>query len=59
MIGYVTIGTDNIEKSGHFYDKLLAESGAKRILENERLITWGNARGSPMLGLSSHLMEEV
>ena len=28
MIGYVTIGTDNIEKSGHFYDKLLAELGA-------------------------------
>lgn len=51
MIGYVTIGTDNIEKSGHFYDKLPAELGAKRILENERLITWGNAKGSPMLGI--------
>ncbi len=51
MIGYVTIGTDNIEKSGHFYDKLLAGLGAKRILENERLITWGNAKGSPMLGI--------
>ena len=44
MIGYVTIGTDNIEKSGHFYDTLLAGLGAKRILENERLITWGIAR---------------
>lgn len=51
MIGYVTIGTDNIEKSGHFYDTLLAGLGAKRILENERLITWGNAKGSPMLGI--------
>ena len=51
MIGYVTIGTNNIETSARFYDELLFELGAKRILENERLVTWGNTRDAPMLGI--------
>ncbi len=39
MIGYVTIGTNNIETSARFHDELLFELGAKRILENEKLVT--------------------
>ena len=33
MIGYVTLGTNDIQRSAAFYDKLLAEIGAKRIME--------------------------
>jgi catechol 2,3-dioxygenase-like lactoylglutathione lyase family enzyme len=33
MIGYVTIGTDDLDRSRAFYDALLGELGAKRIME--------------------------
>ena len=33
MIGYVTLGTDNIVRARSFYDALLGTIGAKRIME--------------------------
>jgi hypothetical protein len=36
MIGYVTVGTNNIEKSAKYYDALLAEIGAKRFMGLQR-----------------------
>lgn len=33
MIGYATLGTNNIEKAQRFYDALLGQIGAKRIME--------------------------
>ncbi|TAN68136.1 MAG: VOC family protein [Methylobacter sp.] len=41
MIGYVTIGTNDFERAANFYDALLAEFGAKRIMETDRFIAWG------------------
>jgi predicted lactoylglutathione lyase len=43
MIGYVTLGTNDIKRSAAFYDKLLAEIGAKRLMEFENFIVWGNS----------------
>ena len=40
MIGYVTLGTNDIEKSARFYDELLGEMGAKRMMEAETFIAW-------------------
>ena len=40
MIGYVTLGTNDIEKSAKFYDELLGEMGAKRMMEAETFIAW-------------------
>jgi catechol 2,3-dioxygenase-like lactoylglutathione lyase family enzyme len=37
MIGYVTIGTNDFEKSRPYYDALLAEFGGKRAWDNERV----------------------
>ncbi|MEX0584085.1 MAG: VOC family protein, partial [Sneathiella sp.] len=51
MIGYVTLGTNDIEKATEFYDTLLGEIGAKRVLSNERLRMWSAARGQPMLAV--------
>jgi len=42
MIGYVTLGTNDIKRSAAFYDKLLAEVGAKRMMDEETFIVWGN-----------------
>ena len=33
MIGYATLGTDDLDRARAFYDALLAEIGARRILE--------------------------
>jgi len=51
MIGYVTLGTNDLERGARFYDALLAELGAKRIMEFERGIAWGTSMSAPGLGL--------
>ena len=43
MIGYVTVGTNDLPRAAAFYDALLAEVGAKRMMEYDRGIAWGTA----------------
>jgi predicted lactoylglutathione lyase len=50
MIGYVTLGTNDLARAGKFYDALLAELGAKRIMQSDRLISWSTGQG-PNLGV--------
>ena len=40
MIGYVTIGTNDLARAAAFYDALLAEIGAKRTIDSEGFIAW-------------------
>ena len=49
MIGYVTVGTNDLARAGKFYDDLLGVLGAKRVMESERFIGWGAGKGQPML----------
>ena len=51
MIGYVTLGTNDLPRAAAFYDALLTELGAKRLWEFERGIAWGYAPDQPCLGL--------
>ena len=41
MIGYVTVGTNDLKKASAFYDRICGELGMGRFMENERLIAWG------------------
>lgn len=41
MIGYITLGTNDFDKAAEFYDKLLAELGAKRVMDMPDFIAWG------------------
>ena len=43
MIGYVTMGTNDIKKAAGFYDKLCGEMGMRRIMELDTFIVWGGA----------------
>jgi predicted lactoylglutathione lyase len=52
MIGYVTLGTNDIKRSAAFYDKLLAEIGAKRIMDFETFIVWGNSPAQAALSVT-------
>ncbi len=51
MIGYVTLGTDNIPRAAAFYDALLAEFGATRFMESERFVAWAVSPRQPSLGV--------
>lgn len=46
MIGYITLGTNDMEKGAAFYDALLAELGAARFMEMETFIAWSNSPDS-------------
>ena len=50
MISYVTLGTNDLDRAAKYYDALLGELGAKRMMENERIILWGTP-GAPMLAV--------
>lgn len=51
MIGYVTIGTNDLERATAFYDAILGEIGGKRFMENERMVAWSAGEGSPGIGV--------
>jgi len=52
MIGYVTLGTNDREKSSKFYDALCGELGVGRMMENEQFIAWGKPGGGAGVGLT-------
>ena len=45
MIGYVTLGTNDLKRAAAFYDAIGAELGVQRFIDTERCISWGNAGG--------------
>lgn len=45
MLAYVTLGTRDLMRAAAFYDALLAELGARRVMhEPDYYIAWGNSR---------------
>lgn len=52
MIGYVTLGTNDLDKAAAFYDALLADMGVKRQMEMDTFIAWGFDMNSPMLSVT-------
>lgn len=51
MIGYVTLGTNKMNKAAAFYDALLGELGAKRVMEADTFIAWSTGMGSPAISI--------
>jgi catechol 2,3-dioxygenase-like lactoylglutathione lyase family enzyme len=51
MIGYATLGTNDLARATRFYDALLGELGAKHMMETERFVIWFVAPDRPALGL--------
>ncbi len=52
MIGYVTLGTNDIQRAAKFYDALLAEIGAGRFMEMDTFIAWATGPGAPALSVT-------
>ena len=51
MIGYVTLGTNDIQRAAAFYDALFAVIGAGRFMEADNFIAWAVAPDKPSLGV--------
>ena len=58
MIGYVTLGTNDLEKAAKFYDKLCAEFGVGRMMEMDGFIAWGKPDGGAGIGLTQPFNKE-
>ena len=48
MIGYLTIGTNDLERATAFYDGLLSGIGATRAYKTDELAAWGFGEGSTL-----------
>lgn len=51
MIGYVTLGSNDIPRTAAFYDELLAVIGAKRFMEADTFVSWAISPDTPSLGI--------
>ena len=52
MIGYVTLGTSNLDRAANFYDALCGELGTGRMMEMDGFIAWGSPGGGAGIGLT-------
>lgn len=46
MIGYVTVGTNDLKKAAKFYDAIAKEMGVGRMMDFDTFIAWGNMDGA-------------
>ncbi|WP_439569567.1 VOC family protein [Sphingopyxis sp.] len=52
MIGYVTLGTNDLAKAAVFYDAIAAELDTPRMMEFDGFIAWGKPGGAAGIGLT-------
>ncbi|MEM7702707.1 MAG: VOC family protein [Pseudomonadota bacterium] len=47
MIGYVTLGTNDLPRAAAFYDAIAEHFGVGRMMEFDTFIAWGAMGGAP------------
>jgi predicted lactoylglutathione lyase len=53
MIGYVTLGTNDLDRAVAFYDELLAVLGARRFMEDPgHFVAWAVAPDKPAISVT-------
>ena len=53
MIGYITLGTNDLERACKFYDALLGSIGETRIFEQDGFVGWGTSMAEPALTITA------
>ena len=51
MIGYTTLGTNDLPRACAFYDALFGEIGGKRLMDFGRIVAWGVDPAQPMFSI--------
>ncbi|QGZ96934.1 VOC family protein [Terricaulis silvestris] len=52
MIGYVTLGTNDLQRAAKFYDAICGELGVGRMFDMDTFIAWGKPGGGAGIGLT-------
>lgn len=52
MIGYVTLGTNDLARAAKFYDAIAAELDTSRMMDYDGFIAWGKPGGAAGIGLT-------
>jgi predicted lactoylglutathione lyase len=52
MIGYVTLGVNDLTRAAAFYDTLAAELDTPRMMSTETFIAWGKPGGPAGIGIT-------
>ncbi len=52
MIGYVTLGTNDLARAAAFYDAIAAEMGVGRMMDYPEYVAWGVPGGAAGLGVT-------
>ncbi len=58
MIGYVTLGTNDLERAAKFYDALLDVLNAKRMMEEPTFIAWATTQDAPSIAVTKPFDEQ-
>lgn len=58
MIGYITLGTNDLARACAFYDALLEKLSAKRVFATDRLFAWGFGEDSPLIVINTPYDDE-
>jgi len=51
MIGYTSLGTNDLRKSAMFYDALFVDLNARRLMEFDDFIVWSRETGAPAFSI--------
>jgi catechol 2,3-dioxygenase-like lactoylglutathione lyase family enzyme len=52
VIGYLTLGTNDLARETRFWDAIAAELGVGRMMDFETFVAWGEPGGAPGVGLT-------
>ncbi len=58
MLGYVTIGTKDLDRACAFYDALVGEIGGKQLMGMDRIKFYGTEPGAAMLAVCNPYDEQ-
>ena len=54
MVGYVTLGTNDLDRAVAFYDALLGELGGKQVMNDGRIVIWAGGSGAMLAVCKPH-----
>lgn len=52
MIGYTTVGTNDLDRGARYYDALFDSIGARRVFDSDRFIAWSKNPSSPAFAVA-------
>ena len=52
MIGYVTLGTNDLERAASFYDSLLAVMGGTRMMDEDTFVAWATDQDAASIAVT-------